>query len=173
MAVSNWSKTTEERDGVRLWQCVCVCVYRLSCRYAICIDLYLAAYVYIVVYNERNNKKIHTHTYLRTRVYHQMQVVHRTRDKEHQAGLEMSRPRTRHTDPTSLCLLLHTTRALTSWRPAPEDEQLVVGRREAVTRSGRRRRATVTVREVRPRVGRGVQHEEVVQITCRSRHSGR
>ena len=40
---------------------------------------------------------------------------------------------------TPPCLPLHTTRSLTVVSVAPEDEQLVVGRREAVTRSGRRR----------------------------------
>ena len=79
---------------------------------------------------------------------------------------------------TPRCLLLHTTRALTVVSGAPEDEQLVVGRREAVSISGRRTGASGIVREVGPRVVRGVQHEEVIQQevvhkTCRSRDSGR
>ena len=66
---------------------------------------------------------------------------------------------------------LHTTHALTVVSLAPEDEQLVVGQREAETIFGRRTRARNKVREVRPRVRRGVQHVKVVQeiITCKSR----
>ena len=80
---------------------------------------------------------------------------------------------------TPPCLPLHTTRALTVVAIPPvvglpsEDKQLVVGRREAVIISGRRTRANGNVREVRPRVGRRVQHKEVVHITCRSSDSGR
>ena len=68
---------------------------------------------------------------------------------------------------TPPCLPLHTSGTLTVVSLATEDEQLAVGQREAVTRSGRRTLAINIVREVRPRVGRGVQHVEVVHITCR------
>ena len=74
---------------------------------------------------------------------------------------------------TNKSVPLHTTRALTVVSMATKDEQPVVRRREAVLISGRRTRATGNGREVRPSVSRGVQHEEVVQSTCKSSDSQR
>ena len=76
--------------------------------------------------------------------------------------------------PHAFCVTLTVSKdAPVSWGVATKDEQLDVGRREAVHEFGRRTWASGNVREVQPRVGRGVQHEEVVQsITCTSGDSG-